>query len=366
VGLNTGRPEAVREATLASLNNLGRDYFVNFSNPLLFMNSSEWEENVLESKIRGIRYFQDQGYRVFAVVDNEPANLEAVAAMGKETENILLLHADTIFESKRTRLPATSITGNTFDITELIQERMLPHSTQFVWHGINDSVNLRQFVGSDITWGECDIHLDPITGELVLRHDPLPTDTGNHEWLKLETLLQRIKQNGKSVKLDLKQGGVVIDKILDLLKVYEFEDSQLWFNGNVERLQEYGVRKLQAAHPRSIIQCPVDFLEPLICSMPNKAKEVLDEFRAWGMNRFSISWKNSERQKFFDQMDKWAFEVNIYGVVDLQTFLQAVLYLPQSVTCDFNFPKWHYYGRGSGHNAEYYEYQMYKTRFEDD
>ncbi len=366
VGLNAGRPESIREATLRSLNHLGGSYRVGFSNELLYMNPNDWEVNVAGSKTNGIRYFQEKGYRIFGVVDNEPGNLEAITANGSDTEGILLLHADTIFETKRTHLPTTSVAGDSYDITDLIPEKMLPRNIQFVWHGINDVINLRQFLGSDISWGECDIRLDPITEDLILHHDPLSAEVPEgHEWLKLDTLLNRLMQSSKSVKLDLKQGGIVVDKILDLVDQCGFTDHQLWFNGNIERIQEAGFRRLKDAYPNAIMQCPIDFLEPLICSMPKKTKEILDEFRNWGINRFSISWKNSERRTFFDQMDKWGFDVNVYDIVDLETFLQAVLLLPRSVTCDFNFPKWYYYGRGSGHNGEYYEYSMHKSHYRD-
>jgi hypothetical protein len=48
--------------------------------------------------------------------------------------------------------------------------------------------------------------------------------------------------------------------------------------------------------------------------------------------------------------DQFEFDVNIYDVPDLETFLKTVLLMPRSVTSDFNFPKWHYFGRGSGKN----------------
>ena len=44
VGLVTGRPEALREDTLNSLNQLGKPYRVEFTSELLFMNQGEWEE----------------------------------------------------------------------------------------------------------------------------------------------------------------------------------------------------------------------------------------------------------------------------------------------------------------------------------
>ena len=84
-------------------------------------------------------------------------------------------------------------------------------------------------------------------------------------------------------------------------------------------------------------------------------------FTSWGINRFSISWFVSDMREFFDQMDQWGFEVNIYNVPDLEAFLQAVLLIPRSITADFNFPKWHYYGRGSGKEDSYYEYSMRKV-----
>ncbi|NIS37730.1 hypothetical protein GWN91_00740, partial [Candidatus Saccharibacteria bacterium] len=78
-----------------------------------------------------------------------------------------------------------------YDLTELIPEKALPEHIQFVWHGINDEINLRQFLTSDIAWGECDVRLDPTGSELILRHDsfkdaPLNVDEG---WVSFEQLL---------------------------------------------------------------------------------------------------------------------------------------------------------------------------------
>jgi len=362
VGLNTGRPESILSDTLRSLNKLGKEYKLQFTDELLHMNPQGWEQEVENSKVDGVRYFQKIGYRIFAFVDNEPDNLKAVSNIDPDQE-ILLLHANTIFESKRTRLPSRTVKGKTYDITELIPEKELPQHIQFVWHGINDEVNLRQFLASEITWGECDVRMDPIANELILRHDSfveIPLDA-DEEWFSLDRLLRRLLKTGKSIKLDLKAGGILVDKVLKFIESYSFDESRLWFNGNVERLQEQGFRKLASTHPNAILQCPVDFLAPLVSSAPEKAKEILDMFITWGINRFSINWKTQDMRNFFDQMDKWGFEVNIYNVPDLESFLEVVLLMPRSITSDFNFPKWHYYGRGSGEDGSHYEYSMRKT-----
>ncbi|MCX8110045.1 MAG: HAD family hydrolase, partial [Syntrophorhabdaceae bacterium] len=91
VGLNTGRPESLRFKTLSSLNLLGKDQGVQFSNRLLFMNNMGLDGNIPHIKKRGIEYFQKLGYKVFAFVDNEPENLKAVAEIDRRGE-ILLLH----------------------------------------------------------------------------------------------------------------------------------------------------------------------------------------------------------------------------------------------------------------------------------
>ena len=358
VGLNTGRSEVMRDDTLRTLNQLGEECRVRFTDELLHMSPYEWHQNVQEAKVSGVRHFQKAGYRVIAFIDNEPDNLKAVSKIDPNQE-ILLFHANTIFESKRARLPSGTVKGKEYDLTELIPESALPRQIQLAWHGLNDEVNLRQFLASDVVWGECDVRLDPIDNEVILRHDsfvntPLNLD---EKALGFDRLLERLGSTDKPIKVDLKLDGFLADRVLEFIDAACFDDSRLWFNGSVEPLLEQGFRKLGSAHPDAILQCPIDFLAPLICSATDKAKEILEMFTSWGINRFSIDWQNENLHPFFGQMDEWRFEVNIYNVSDLESFLQAMILMPRSITSDFNFPKWHYYGRGSGKKGDHYEYE---------
>ena len=94
-------------------------------------------------------------------------------------------------------------------------------------------------------------------------------------------------------------------------------------------------------------------LRGAIAAFPDDAKKTLDELKSWGINRFSLKWSTFNRRQVIDQLGDWGFEINIYNVPDLESFLKAVLFLPTSVTSDFNFPQWHYFGHGSGENGEY-------------
>ena len=118
VGINTGRPELIRDDTLRSLNSAGRSHNVVFTHNLLFMNPCGWNGNIVAFKVAGIDYFQKKGFRVIAFVDNEPENLQAVS-MNDRTGDILLLHADTVYKSQREKMPRNAVSGKVYDIAEL-------------------------------------------------------------------------------------------------------------------------------------------------------------------------------------------------------------------------------------------------------
>lgn len=359
VGLNTGRPESIRRDTMRSLNELGKEYKVSFTDDLLYMNPYGWEENIKNSKASGVLHFQNAGYRIFAFIDNEPENLGAVSKSDSGKE-ILLLHANTIYESKRKKLPSNSVCGKRYDITDLIHEGSLPQHVQFVWHGVNDKVNLRQFIASNVQWAELDVRLEPSKERLILRHDSFEETSmqDNEDFLYLERVLETLDRTGKSIKLDIKENGSALDKVLKTVQNYNLDNSRLWFNGNIEALEEKGFRELAEAYRGAIIQCPVDFAYPFILGMPGKARDAFNLLEDWGINRFSLSWKTPDMKSILDQIEEWGFEVNIYNVPDLESFLKALLLLPKSITTDFNFPKWHYFGRGSGENRKHYEYAI--------
>ena len=347
VGLNTGRTEALRQDTLRSLNFLGAEYKVEFSDRLLYMNRGFSDRTIPQVKVDGVNYFRNLGYRVFAMIDNEPENLQAIANM-PTAQDMMLLHADTIFLSQRQRLPQASISGNVFDLTELAVQSSLPRHVQFVWHGINDVDNLHEFMKSNVQWGEMDVRLHPKTGQLVLHHDIFDEPLHRiQDLLLFEDVLGKLKNAGKSLKIDLKENAA-LDTAIFAINSSGLEHSRLWINGKIETLQPQGFRQLAQAFPSAILQCPIDFMVPLMNTLPERAKTLLDEFSSWGVNRFSIKWDTPSMRQVLGLLDDWGFGLNIYNVPDLQAFLRAVLMQPRSVTSDFNFPKWRRYGRGYG------------------
>lgn len=353
VGLNTGRPEFLREDTLRSLNALAAEYRVEFKSELLFMNPSNWDHDIVQAKVAGVRRFEAEGYRVVAFIDNEPANLKAVAEADQE-KKVLLLHADTLFESHPRHIPAHSVSGKEYALSALVSERQLPRHVQFVWQGVNDAANLRQFLASNIRWGEMDVRLDPRNGSLALRGevfpDPLPEDETGQDCF--EDYLSAFLKQDKSLQIDL-QDASCLDAVIDAVESAGFSEQRLCFKVELHRLEEKGIRLLAAAFPQAGLQCSIDFLAPMFVASPEEAGKFLKRLGVWGVNRFGVTWPLARQRGLLDRIQGWGYQVGVEEVPDLEAFLQATLLLPDAIASDFNFPQWCYYGQGAGRRHRY-------------
>jgi hypothetical protein len=116
VGLNTSRSESLRSETLRLLNRVGEEFKVGFPSELLRMNYSEWPLHSPSSKVSGVRYYQNSGYRVVAMVDNELENLEAIAE-SFPNQGLLLVHANRVDDSTVTSSSVPSRRAHNFQNT---------------------------------------------------------------------------------------------------------------------------------------------------------------------------------------------------------------------------------------------------------
>lgn len=242
-----------------------------------------------------------------------------------------------------------------------IAEADLPDSVELVWHGVNDRANLRHFLASPVRWGECDVRRDP-EGRLALRHDPFassapPVPGGQPAGLMADEFLRAALAGGKRVKLDVKEPDVT-DELLELVGHSSAAGNDLWFNGRVDVLGREAFQRLRWACPTATVQCPIDALAPAIVANPRRARAALDKLADWGIDRFSLAWGTGPIALLMDRLDQWGHDVNLYAVENLDEFLRAAMLLPRSVTADFNFPEWHYFGRGPGRGGRYHRYQL--------
>ena len=344
VALNTGRPESMRRITLDSLNALAATSRVRFEPELLFMRGHGTD--VANAKVAALDEIEALGLHIVAVVDNEPENLDAMSA-SRSSGELLFLHADTIFESQRRDRPSL-VAGTSYGLAGLISEDHLRDHVELIWHGANDEENLQQFLASGIRWAEIDLRRDP-TGRLVLRHDGFderPWDR-TERTLPARRCIETLAAAGRSIKLDLKEDGATLTTALQAIDDLQLGDDRLWFNAEIQAVGRSGFEAFRDRHPDATVSCPTEFLVPLLVAAPDEADRVLRCLRSWGVTRLSVRWGPAMRRTL-DELERRGWETNVYGVPDLQSFLEAAVLLPTSVTADFNFPEWRYFGRGSG------------------
>ena len=153
---------------------------------------------------------------------------------------------------------------------------------------------------------------------------------------------------GRSVKLDIKENGTTLEHAIHLVDSLGLPDDRLWLNAELPVLGHRGFSALRRRFPGSTISAPVDLVAPLLARIRGDGSRDPGEFAGWGViSRLSLGWTPLART-MLDSLEARGWEVNLYGVPDLEAFLEASLLLPTSVTADFNFPEWRYFGRGSG------------------
>lgn len=326
VALNTSRAESTRHETLRSLNALGREYRVRFPSDLLVMR--EAGVDAADAKVRGLRSLLQRGYRIVAVID--PNSLHVARMVELFPEDVLFMNAADLFEERAASASAP------LDYSGWL-EGGIPRHVQFIYHGLDEPERFADFAAADVEWGEVDVRFDP-EWRLIVRgvdFEEAPLGLGE-ELILLEELLARVAKIDKRIKLDLTTGGVLPDRVVATLRALDWSMERVWFNGDIHVLGRDGFRSLAEIYPGAIIQCPVGFLAPVAKALPGRARDVLGELRAWGINRVSVDWRIAGRDVFVEQLQEWGWDVNLYNVPDLEAFLHAVLMLPASLSSTFS------------------------------
>lgn len=340
VGLNSNRSEVIRRQTLETLNRLGKEFRIHIRDELLLMNPDRRHISSGQSKIDGIRTVTARGYRVFAMVDNEPGNLDMIAGM-ENSNDILLLHANRFFNFDRKRISDKLVNGKVYDLTELIHRRSIPKHIQFVWQGVNNGAGMKRFLDSNVHWADFTELVQPL---ITHNRETGTTHGESGKFANLERLfgeyLKLMKHRDRGIRLCLDYKFHDIEFILDRIVEAGLDSKRLWFSAGIDHLNEDGFRFLADAFPGAVIECPVDFLGQVIMTTPQTAEHLLDMYSGWGVNRFALSWRTSNIKRVSDVIETWGFDLTIYDIRNLETFLQAVLLTPRAIVSNFNFPSW--------------------------
>jgi hypothetical protein len=202
---------------------------------------------------------------------------------------------------------------------------------ELVWHRANREDELEAFLRSHVRWVECDLRIDP-RGRIVASHAPVEPGEAR---LEFRDWLAIVRSAGRSAKVDLKEGGPVIDAALSVTDELGFDDEDVWFNAAVEIPEgEPGFRTLAQVRPGSRLSCPIDTLAAWLLVGLDQALELLDMLRSWGVNWLCFGAEIPALAVAVQTIQDRGWPVNIWDVANGQALERALAAQPESITAD--------------------------------
>jgi len=202
---------------------------------------------------------------------------------------------------------------------------------ELVWHRLNRAHDLRYFLQSEVRWAEFDARLEP-SGVVVASHTP-----GTRGDRVLANCLADIASAERSAKIDIKEGGPVLDGVIQAAGSAKMRGRNLWFNAAAEVIGGHkGVKLIARTHPRVRLSVPVDNLAPWLLVAPDQALDLLAEIASWGVNRFSISVQTQAFQDVVAILTESGWDTNVWDVSDRTQMEDAVASRPSSITADLS------------------------------
>jgi hypothetical protein len=196
-----------------------------------------------------------------------------------------------------------------------------------VWHRLNRGHDLRRFLRSGVRWAECDARIEP-SGTIVVSHS-----AGSRGDRPFADWIDEVATCGRRAKIDVKEGGRVLDAVLGI--VDPIEDEHLWFNCAVEIIGgRTGFESIAAAHPLARVSVPVDTLAPWLLACPEAGLRMLDELRPWGIDRVSVSVQTLAFQEVVRVVRRDGWETNVWDVSTEEQLRDAIEARPTSITAD--------------------------------
>jgi hypothetical protein len=200
---------------------------------------------------------------------------------------------------------------------------------ELIWHRLNRRHDLIRFFRSSVRWAECDARIAP-SGTIVTTHTP--GDEGDRPF---EDWLDEVAAAGRGAKIDLKEGGPVLDGVISAVSRSAIEDEDLWFNTAPEIIGgRPGFEALQHARPGARRSVPLDTVAAWLQVSPRPVLQMLDDARSWGVNRLSISVQTQTFQEVIRSVAREGWSVNVWDVSDETQLRDAVAARPTSITAD--------------------------------
>jgi len=300
---------------------LGESYKIHFDDELVAMNP-HGSNAIARAKCEALERFRQAGYRIVAMVDDQPENAEAMAQSDPHGGTLYLLAHRLFAGTRRTAglQQAPIISGDGFKFDGLMPTEEVSKRVRLVCHHLQARSELLAFFRSSVEWGRIAVALDSAgVPNLVGRFPEGP--------MRLETALAGINTALKSVIIQLQGGLDLVIEVLELLSWFGLASSQVVFE--VDDASPEAVAHLRDTLPEICIQKTVI---PSVYSGDLSHSTWLQDMRERGVRRLAVNWWQGEKKRVARDLLEQGWEVDIFGVDDADSFLRAILLLPTSVT----------------------------------
>jgi hypothetical protein len=169
------------------------------------------------------------------------------------------------------------------------------------------------------------------SGDIVVSHSPgTRGDRPFAEWIA------DVASARRGAKIDLKEGGPVLESVLGIVESTSIHEEDLWFNCAAEIIGgRPGFEAISSAHPLARMSVPVDTLASWLLVCPDRGLDLLAELRTWGVDRLSVSVQTLAFQEIVQLLKRNGWATNVWDVSRDVELSDAVRARPQSITADF-------------------------------
>ena len=335
VGLNTARPEAVRRSTLAALNRAGAALNVGFSDALLFMHSGQPGLAPTVAKQQAVLRARAAGYRVAAMVDNEPENLEAIRGIDPERE-ILLLHADTLYQSRQKDPSIPLVAGSSYRVEHLVDRPRLESGTQWFWGGVESETCLRGFLESPAHQTELDVWPSAGSGKLMVGREGPAEATP----LSLQDTLLCLVAMERGARLRLPGSAEVLERTLELMDMLCLGATP-GFHLSIPAPADGDAAAIQSLVADSNLGIDLQ-ADPWVTDLArscNQAQARVAQWQGLGIQGFSFQWRDDPTlPRAIHCLEALGAPQHIEGITNLEAALRTVLFAPASASVHFATP----------------------------
>jgi len=224
----------------------------------------------------------------------------------------------------------------------------------WIWHGVNDSQNLKFFIKSNVYWAEGDVRLSE-GGILILRHDPFETHPARAEESILEARdwVSALNASERGIQIDLKGGGETLEQVIRLVRDFRIPSERLWFTTNLKDISTDDYARLNREFPGVPLQSAIPLRFMFQEMTWDERRDWLELNRSVGVRHLAMSWYEEPTAQELDELREAGFKVHFFYVDTVSDLQKAAALKPDSITSDFHLPEWGFFGRGSGENGYY-------------